>query len=169
MKYLITIILIFLSFTIELRAQSESITDENKSRDILVGKFERADLQKGSFAKYFFDEYNQYEPDKEVLNQVKKGIFTQSVTIVLGTWCHDSKEQVPRFFKILDQIDYNTQLIEIICVDKNKTAGPVDISELNIVKVPTFIFYRDGAETGRIIETPNLTLEKDILSIFQTH
>jgi hypothetical protein len=36
---------------------------------------------------------------------------------------------------------------------------------LNIFKVPTFIFYKDGKEIGRYVEYARVSLEKDILKI----
>jgi len=44
------------------------------------------------------------------------------VTIVMGTWCSDSQQQVPRFFKLTDNIQYISN-ITIICVDQEKHAG----------------------------------------------
>ena len=41
----------------------------------------------------------------------------------------------------------------------NETEG------LNIEKVPTFIFYKNGIEIGRIIESPEKSIEKDFLKI----
>ena len=37
--------------------------------------------------------------------------------------------------------------------------------DLDIELVPTFIFYRNGEELGRIVETPEDTLEKDLAEI----
>ncbi|MEJ2614863.1 MAG: hypothetical protein P8Z35_07895 [Ignavibacteriaceae bacterium] len=36
---------------------------------------------------------------------------------------------------------------------------------MKIELVPTIIFYKDEKELGRIVETPNDSLEKDILKI----
>jgi hypothetical protein len=129
-----------------------------------LGEIKRTDLQNGEFSKTFFTEYKNYFPEKEVIDLLKYKIYNYSITIVLGTWCSDSKEQVPKFFKILDELDYNTEHLTIISVDKNKSAG-YDISSLGITWVPTFIFIKDGVEKGRITETPTLTIEKDIYNI----
>ena len=43
----------------------------------------------------------------------------------------------------------------------------VDIEDLNIELVPTFIIYKKGEEIGRIVETPYDTLEEDIWKIVQ--
>lgn len=166
MKGILTCILLFamlvLSLTIALPAFAQ--TDTNNLSEPSTGICKRADLQKGAFSKYFFKEYSDYTPSKEATDLLENKIFSSSITIVLGTWCGDSKEQVPRFIKILDVLDYNTNLLEIICVDRKKSAG-MDISSLKIDRVPTFIFFKDGIEMGRITESPLITLEEDIIRL----
>lgn len=147
-------------------SQEDSSTEKEKAQpEILAGKYERKALQQGVFGKHFLEQYQNYEPDIDILNKLENKIYTYSITIVLATWCRDSKEQVPRFFKILDNINYNTNNVKIICIDRSKKAGDTDISDLNIERVPTFIFYKNNLEKGRIIETPQETLEKDIRKI----
>lgn len=48
-----------------------------------------------------------------------------------------------------------------------KKAEGFDIDQFIIERVPTFIFYKNESEIGRIIETPVETLEKDILNILK--
>ena len=160
-------ITIILSITlINLSAQLDSsLMQQNTAYEIIVGKCDRDDLQKGDFSKYFFEEYINYQLDSELLYNIKNKIFNCSITIVLGTWCHDSQQQVPRFIKILDKLDYNTNYLEIICVDKEKKAGDINLSTMDIERVPTFIFYKDGKELGRIIETPAKSMEIDTYNI----
>lgn len=138
----------------------------NNGEDYLVGIFDRAQLQKGEFGKYFIKEYTNYEPYDEVLQELKNSIYNKSILIVLATWCHDSKVQVGRFYKILDLLDYNTNNITHYCLDKEKKSGDLDISYLNIERVPTFIFTENKKEVGRIIEIPKVTFEKDMAEIF---
>ena len=38
---------------------------------------------------------------------------------------------------------------------------------LRIELVPTIIFYKDGSEIGRIVETPVESMEKDLLKIIE--
>ncbi len=83
----------------------------------------------------------------------------------MGTWCSDSQREVPRFYKILTDAGYNDKRVKIIAVDKSKEAIVVDIKNLDIEKVPTFIIYKDDIEVGRIIETPKKSLEKDLWKI----
>jgi hypothetical protein len=142
------------------------ITDPKTEKEILCGNCDRSGLEKGEFGKLFEEYYQIYEPDKTVIDQLKTKKEGVEILIVLGTWCSDSQEQVPKFFKILDQVRFNKKDVQLICVDRDKKACEVDIVNYNIQKVPTFIIYRKGREVGRIIETPYSTLEKDLLMFF---
>jgi hypothetical protein len=90
------------------------------------------------------------------------------ITVVMATWCGDSKEWVPRFYKITDELNYNYQKLTLICVDRTKKAPGTIVETLNIERVPTFIFYRKKTEIGRIIEVPADLLEKEILKILSS-
>jgi len=87
------------------------------------------------------------------------------IKIVMGTWCGDSKDQVPRFFKVLDKLQYNPSDVEILSFVRKYKDKEVGAKQYNIEKIPTFIIYRNNTEIGRIIETPHLSLEKDFLEI----
>ncbi len=117
------------------------------------------------FKASFEENYKKYTSDENITKQLKKKMSDVKILIVLGTWCGDSKEQVPAFFKILDGLKFQDSHIEIIAVDRKKAGGDVDISGLNIERVPTFIFYRNDREIGRIVEKPSSTLEKSMLLI----
>lgn len=82
----------------------------------------------------------------------------------MGTWCGDSRDWVPRFYKIMDMAGFNYKNLTLICVDRERKAGKLDISTLKIDRVPTFIVYKKKKETGRIVEVPSDLLEKDLLN-----
>ena len=86
----------------------------------------------------------------------------------MGTWCSDSQREVPRFFKILDQLAFNFNNITLIGVNRAKQADNTEVNELNIELVPTIIFFIDGKEIGRIIESPEENLEKDMVKILSS-
>ncbi|RLC56849.1 MAG: thioredoxin [Candidatus Cloacimonadota bacterium] len=168
MKNIVVLFALSLYFVVNLNAQQDSSAMQAETNpDLLVGKCNRAELQNSEFGESFFEAYQKYNPDTETLANIKNKIFNSTITIVLGTWCHDSQDHVPGFIRILDEIDYNTNYLKIICLDKNKLAGDVDISALKIEKVPTFIFYEKNKEVGRIIETPASTLELDTYNILK--
>ena len=85
-----------------------------------------------------------------------------SIKIVMGTWCPDSRREVPRFMKIVDLWDFRLKrLISLeLIIQSYAPVGGYDT--LNIERVPTFIFLRNKVETGRIIENPVTSLEQDM-------
>jgi hypothetical protein len=145
---------------------NQKIMDPKLNKEILYGNCDRSGLEKGDYGKLFDEYYRIYEPDQKVLDQLKLKKEGIEILIVLGTWCSDSQQQVPKFFKILDKIKFSRKDVQMICINSNKVAGEVDIINYNIQKVPTFIIYFKGREIGRIVETPFTTLEKDLLMFF---
>ena len=110
-------------------------------------------------------EYTSYIADKEVLQSLKPLMVNKQIIIVMGDWCSDSQTEVPRFYKLLDQLGVEDIDISLIAVNELKKAEDGLIDELEIVSVPTFILMEENKEIGRIIEKPVLTLEKDVLAI----
>jgi thiol-disulfide isomerase/thioredoxin len=139
------------------------INDPEQNEDILIGYCNRSGLEGAIFGAVFQEYYRIYEPDKEITAKMKGLTDSVFVLIVMGTWCSDSEEQVPKFFKVLDKIRFSSRHLTVICVDSQKKAGDVDISKYDVHRVPTFIVFRNEREVGRIIETPVMSLEKDLL------
>ena len=162
----IIVALVILPVFLFSQEMNKVVTDPKNSKEILIGYCDRSGLEKGEFGKYFEQYYDIYQPDKAILSELKTKQEGIEILIVLGTWSSDSQEQVPKFFKILDKIKFNKKAVQIICVDRDKKAGDVDLINYNIEKVPTFIIYKKGREVGRIIETPYMTLEKDLQMFF---
>lgn len=146
------------------------VFDQKSGEDMYVGVFGAEHLSDEPFGKYYNPEYN-YQPNIEFIEKIKNLLDEKKdiifVSIVLGTWCSDSRQQVPRFMKIYDMISSNLTTITLIGVDRSKETLVVDISELKIEKVPTIIIYRNNFEIGRIVETPTISLEEDFFNIIK--
>lgn len=141
------------------------VVDPKLNREVLSGYCNLQGLMKSEMGETFQEVYNEYIPDPAVIDSLKPLMKRVGVLVILGTWCSDSQEQVPGLLKILDQLGYKDKNLTMICVGRDKKAEEIDLSPLNIERVPTVIFYRKGSEAGRIIETPRETLEKDMLHI----
>ncbi|MFW6019501.1 MAG: TlpA family protein disulfide reductase [Bacteroidales bacterium] len=174
-KYFLITILSGIVFS--LSAQDANNDEYNKttqhpetSKLMLTGKINQEGFQKiNDFSEYYQEEYETYSPDIGPLMQILAKLESSNIRIILGTWCIDSKQQVPRFIKILEELNYPVEEIEMLAVDHNLEAkgkaNPVE--DYNLKRIPTFIFYnQDGEEIGRIVESPEATLEEDILKIF---
>jgi len=162
--YGILFILLF-SFS-SLKAQVCKLTfDKHTKQPMLLGVTNRKALEDSNFAWWFNANYHLYTLDSLTLNKIKKDIKNYKILIVMGTWCSDSRREVPRVFKILDYLHYPQNKVELVMVDRKMNGLDEETKGLNIHRVPTIIFLKDGKEMGRIVETPKTTLEKDILNI----
>ena len=160
-KYLILVMLI----TASLFAQNKIMIEEKSGKPYLIGICNREAFSDSNFAWWFNSNYDQYQVDSSDAVELKKEINNYDITIVMGTWCSDSRREVPRFYKILDAIDYPTDKLTLINVDRKMKSIANEVDKMNIEYVPTIIIYRNEKEIGRIIETPEDILEKDLLSI----
>lgn len=89
--------------------------------------------------------------------------------VFLGTWCSDTKRELPRFFKSMDQAGLSELQVILIGLDRSKKDTEELTEKWQIEFVPTFIFIRNGRELGRIVETPEDTLEGNIAQILQAN
>lgn len=168
MKYFTPFIMILILTSGKLFAQdnNQKMIDEKSGKEIFIGAVTREGLEKSE--AWFQAEYSQYVPDSNDIRLIKT--FENQypwIFIVLGTWCGDSQEQVPRFFRILDELNYPEEKIFMVAVDREKKTKDFCIGDYDIKLVPTFIMTDQGEEKGRIIETPGESLEKDFLNIIR--
>lgn len=140
--------------------------DKNAGEQILFGEMNREGLKKGTFRDWYQSEYKQYQPDTLTLKKLDaQKAQNATYRIVLGTWCPDSRREVPRFVKIADFIGIPKEQISMFGVNR-KFEGPSFTKGKNgVVRVPTIIIRYKGEEIGRIVESPKKTLEKDLLNI----
>lgn len=147
---------------------TETETEEEKEElPILVGVKERKDLTSEPYlTAWFGDTYQGYIVNKETIKQVAPLLKDVQIKLFMGTWCEDSQREVPQFFKILDEALFNeVKGLTLITVTRDKDT-PDGLEEgLDITNVPTIIFYKDGKELNRIVESPVVSLEDDMLSI----
>ncbi|MFP5285946.1 MAG: thioredoxin family protein [Thermoanaerobaculia bacterium] len=88
------------------------------------------------------------------------------VTVFLGTWCSDSRREVPRFWKAIDQAGADVPFaIHYIGVDQEKKQPSAPVTNNDVRYVPTFIVQREGREVGRIVEESPNGIEKDLLAL----
>ncbi|MCU0407927.1 MAG: thioredoxin family protein [Bacteroidales bacterium] len=146
--------------------QKPAATDFSNPETWLLGYFTRSRMSASPHSEWFLKGYDAYSPSAEAmarLNDLAKENL--SVKIVLGTWCPDSRREVPHFMRVMDLWNFPPDKIVFIGVDNFKN-GPVgEFPSLNIERVPTFIVYENNIEKGRIIENPMTSLEQDMVNI----
>lgn len=148
---------------------NKKIHDQVHNKDILINACTRDGMVTfPEFKEMYEPLYAAYTPDAATMIELKKLVKKEKIKIVFGTWCGDSKVNVPNFLKIMDALHVKEKNIEFIAVDGNKKAENGIIDGLDIKMVPTFIIYdQKGIELGRIVEGPKTTLEGDLLAIYK--
>jgi len=165
----ILLILFFVVSILSAQEKNKMIIDDKSGKPILIGICDREAFSDSNFAWWFNSEYKLYSPEEIIIDSIKNHNNEFAITIVMGTWCSDSRREVPNFYKLLDLLKFPEDKITLINIDRKKDGINTDISKLNIELVPTFIIYINGNEIGRIIETPIESLEKDLLKILENN
>ena len=144
--------------------KNKSIIDNRTNNEILIGQCNRNAFEKGIFKKWFTDEYENYKTDEVQIEKLKKSteLKDTEILVIFGTWCHDSRRELPRFYKITDELGYSKFNIRLVAVDTNKSSRDKSIEGIEFTRIPTFIFYKNGKEIGRIVESVKVSLETDI-------
>lgn len=148
---------------------NKKIIDTKTQKIILYGNCNIKGLTCDEYGEIYKMEFKYYSPDSFLVFQLKPYINKLKFEIVMGTWCEDSQQQVPRFFKLLDLLNYKKRKVRILCIDHYFKAENFEKGTNNINKIPTFIIYFKNKEIGRIIETPTINFEKDLLNIIQAN
>lgn len=147
-------------------SKKNSSTNKNDSGD-LIGIVNKESFLMEPFNEWFLFNYNDYKLNKEVTRKLKPFLKDVTIKTFMGTWCGDSQEQTPAFYKILDTISFNYKNLDLIALNSDRKT-PDDLQKsFNIIRVPTFIFYKNDKEIGRIVEYPRESLEEDILKILR--
>ena len=133
----------------------------------VINKYPVGDITKKSLLEQydeFAKKYNKFSFESPPY------IETEDITVkvLFGTWCHDSKREVPKMLKIFEAYGLEDKSISLVAVNPEKNEPITTINEFNLEFTPTFIFFRNGEEIGRIVEKPNQSLLEDFKLIIST-
>ena len=160
------IVIIFLQLNISCSTTlNQTVYDKQSKTRILVGLSNRGRLQQNPFSGWFNNEYDAYALNKEAIQGINNDSENLSIKLFMGTWCRDSRREVPRIYRILDAAGFDESRLTLINLNREKNSPGEEEVGLNIHHVPTVILYNNGNEIGRIIESPVQLLEEDMAAI----
>ncbi len=119
---------------------------------VLEGLVSRSDIEKDSSFKWFQQNYNLGQADANAVKVFQQNGSKFQMIIFLGTWCEDTHNLLPVFFRLVDKSNYPADNITLIGVKPDKTTLDNLHKAFNIIDVPTFIVMKDGKEIGRVVE-----------------
>lgn len=85
--------------------------------------------------------------------------------VFAGNWCSDTQKWLPRMASLQKEIQIPQHIFEFYLLDLNKESEQKLEKAWNITHVPTFIIVKQGVELGRIVETPERSLEAHLSSL----
>ncbi|MGC1389499.1 MAG: thioredoxin family protein [Bacteroidales bacterium] len=132
----------------------------------ILGYFNPELLTHYPYSTWYLKGFDDYQVKTDALNKLLEiSKENLSVKVVMGIWCPDSRREVPRFMKVMDLWHFPAAKVTFIGVDDTKQSPVGEYIKLDILRVPTFILYKNNIEAGRIIENPVTSLEQDMVNI----
>ena len=122
------------------------------------------------FSSWYNAEYKAYNPDPVFVDELKtyKDKISELV-IILATWCPDTRRELPRVMKILDQAGFSQKKMSMYAVDRNKENDVKALDKYEFTHVPAIIFFDEEKEIARITEQPEMTLEEDLTAMLRLY
>jgi len=111
--------------------------------------------------------HDSYEPAAEDIRVLATPRAPATLDVYFGSWCGDSRREVPRLVKILDRAVPADLRVRFYGVDRAKKEPARLVKRARIEKVPTIILSVGKQEIGRIVETPQSSLEHDLALLFE--
>lgn len=144
---------------------------DTRGNDMLIGKCTKEAMEQSPYNSWYRKNYDDYKISESEQSELRSLLKNKTITIFLGTWCGDSKREVPRMIKILEASGFPDKQLQLVMVsnhaDMYKQSPQHEEAGKNIIRVPTLIIYETGKETGRIVESPVVSLENDMLKILR--
>ena len=132
-------------------AQPYTVTITSKEK-ILKGLLNRSVIENDTTFKWFTDNYKLGRVDAPAVEAFKKNGTKVNMIIFGGTWCEDTQNLLPQWYRLADSAHFPDSSITLIGVDRNKKTLDNLSDAFHITNVPTFIMMKDGKEVARVVE-----------------
>lgn len=135
-------------------AQTSEINQriKNERGVLLIGQQNMEPFNKKPFKAWYDEEYTPYVVDQPSIKKLEKeNISSYDITIFIGSWCPDSHREFPRFIKILQELKYPVDKVQIFALDRQKKSPHEDEKVYNVTHVPTFIIKKMVKKLGELL------------------
>ena len=155
--------------SVQISPASQTVYTDPRGNAMLLGMHTKEDLQQMPYKEWFEKNYADYAVDSVTAARLTPFLKNKKFEIFMGTWCGDSRREVPGMFKILASAGVRPAQIKMIMVDDHdstyKQSPGHEERGKSIHRVPDLIVYSGKKEINRIVEYPVVSLEKDLLAI----
>ena len=135
--------------------------DAEPPEPVLVGEVNREEIE--AALPDWIGAQVEARPDLEAAAAMASAGDGARVTVYLGTWCSDSRRELARLWRAMDEAGGEVAFeIAYVGVDRAKEEPADRLAGLGLEYVPTFVVEIGGAETGRIVEESPNGIERDL-------
>ncbi len=141
--------------------------DEQTGQKIFKGPVTLADLQGEPSFTWWARSTEGYTPDANVITYLRDALSSCTIITIMGTWCDDSQNLVPKLAKVLGAAKFPMERFAMFGVDRAKETGGIESRAYQVKRVPTIVVFKDNKEIGRIVESVGRSVELDLAQIVQ--
>jgi thiol-disulfide isomerase/thioredoxin len=152
MRYILFISIVLLSCKAPAKLSYTTMYND-KNEKVLQGTINREVIEKDTAFNWFSTNYNYAQPAKSAVTAFASTKNNFKMIVFGGTWCEDTQNLLPMFYKLVAASKYPEKRITLVGVDRQKQSGNELSAKYNIKNVPCFIVLKnDGTEVGRVVE-----------------
>lgn len=141
--------------------------DPKTGKPLLRGKVTFQEVEDESVNKWLYANANAYEPNDADIRELRRIHAPYRFVVFMGTWCSDTHDLLPKFYKVLNQADMDLHAVEMYGVNREKKSLELEHVVYKIERVPTIIVLHQNRELGRITESVTNSIENDLVQIMQ--
>ena len=164
-KLLSCIAILFLSLQASAQKSYTVSKDPENGSQVFKGELKLEDLSAEPTFGWYTKGLSSYAPDSTAVKYLRTRLPKYTVITLMGTWCEDSQNLVPKLAKTLQAAGFPMSQFSLYGVDRSKKTNGVEAQTYNVKLVPTIIIFRGTEEVGRIVETVKDNIENDLAQI----
>jgi hypothetical protein len=143
------------------------VVDPEESEPELVGPLSRVEIE-AAVPDWVVAEIEARPDPERALEMAAAGSPESRVTVYLGTWCSDSRRELARFWRAVDEAGGEVAFeLAYVGVDRDKKEPADRLEGLGLEYVPTFVVETGGVEVGRIVEESPNGIEHDLAALLR--
>ncbi len=164
MKLLLAAAILFMSFTANAQEKAD-VSTNNRGEIVYNGPTTFEDLEQEPTFTWLGEGAKAYEPDGAKIIYLLNKLPLYNIVVVMGTWCEDSHNMLPKLYRVLSDTDYPMSQLTMYGVDRDKKSKTGIEKKYNVSNIPAIILLKDDKEVGRITEVVNKSVEADLAQI----
>ena len=143
------------------------VVDAEEPEPELVGPLSRVEIE--AAVPDWIAAQIEARPDvDQAMEMSAAGATGSRVIVYLGTWCSDSRRELSRFWRAIDESGGEVAFeLSYVGVRRGKDQPAEHLDGLGLQYVPTFVVELGGVEAGRIVEESPNGIEYDLAALLR--